>query len=130
MSSDQGKPDFSKVKGGFASRPDPKPAPEPTPEPTPTVAAGPGRPDFSKVKGGFASADKVPEPELMPVNTQTVTPTYTVAKGDTLSKIARDIYGKASLWRMIYDANRDVISNPDIIQIGWVLKIPPAPTET
>lgn len=118
MSSDPVKPDFSKVKGGFASLPDPVPAAE-----TP-------KPDFSKVKGGFASADKVPEPGLMPANAQIVTPTYTVAKGDTLSKIARDIYGKASLWRMIYEANRDVISNPDIIQIGWVLKIPPAPTET
>jgi nucleoid-associated protein YgaU len=120
MSSDPGKPDFSKVKGGFASIPDAAPDPAP---------AEPDRPDFSKVKGGFASADKVPDPTLMPVNTHTVTPTYTVAKGDTLSGISKQIYGKASLWRMIYEANRDVIKNPDLIQVGWVLKIPPAPTE-
>lgn len=118
MSSDPGKPDFSNVKGGFSSQP------EPAPEPAPA------RPDFSNVGGGFASTDKVPEPALMPVNTQTVTPTYTVVKGDTLSKIAKEIYGKASLWRMIYEANRDVVKNPDRIQIGWVLKIPPAPAET
>ncbi len=118
MSSDPVKPDFSKVKGGFASLPDPVPAAE-----TP-------KPDFSKVKGGFASADEVPDPTLMPVNTTTVTPTYTVAKGDSLSKIAKEIYGKSSLWKLIYEANRDVIKNPDLIQIGWVLKIPPAPTET
>lgn len=49
---------------------------------------------------------------------------YTVRKGDTLSAIAQSQYGKASHWRAIFDANRDQIDNPDLIQPGQVLKVP------
>ena len=52
--------------------------------------------------------------------------TYTVVKGDSLSKIAKQVYGKASLWRKIYEANQDQIKNPDLIQPGQKLKIPKA----
>ncbi|MFC3552268.1 LysM peptidoglycan-binding domain-containing protein [Lysobacter cavernae] len=50
--------------------------------------------------------------------------TYTVAKGDTLSHIAKQFYGKSSKWNAIFDANRDQLDNPDKIQPGQVLKIP------
>ncbi len=50
---------------------------------------------------------------------------YTVRKGDTLSAIAQRHYGKASRWRAIFDANRDQVDNPDLIQPGQVLNIPP-----
>jgi nucleoid-associated protein YgaU len=53
--------------------------------------------------------------------------TYTVVKGDTLSAIAQREYGAAGKWKAIYEANRDKISNPDLIQPGQVLTIPPAP---
>ena len=46
---------------------------------------------------------------------------YEVQKGDSLSKIASR-YGIT--WKDIYEANRDKISNPDLIQPGWKLKIP------
>ncbi len=46
---------------------------------------------------------------------------YTVEKGDTLSEIGQR-HGVS--WREIYEANRDVISDPDMIQVGWKLKIP------
>ena len=46
---------------------------------------------------------------------------YEVVKGDSLSKIGQR-FGIA--WKEIYEANRDKISNPDIIQPGWKLKIP------
>jgi nucleoid-associated protein YgaU len=49
-----------------------------------------------------------------------------VVSGDTLSGIAKKFYGKASQWRVIFEANTDRISNPDLIQIGQVLKIPAA----
>jgi nucleoid-associated protein YgaU len=52
--------------------------------------------------------------------------TYTVVKGDTLSKIAKSIYGDANKWRKIYEANTDVLKNPDLIHPGQVLKIPEA----
>lgn len=50
--------------------------------------------------------------------------TYTVAKGDSLSKIAKNVYGKASLWRKIFEANQDQIKDPDLIFPGQVLRIP------
>jgi nucleoid-associated protein YgaU len=50
--------------------------------------------------------------------------TYTVVKGDTLSKIAKTLYGNANKWRKIYEANTDIIKNPDVIRPGQVLKIP------
>jgi nucleoid-associated protein YgaU len=50
--------------------------------------------------------------------------TYTVKKGDSLSKIAKAHYGDANQWRKIYEANKERIKNPDLIQPGWVLTIP------
>ena len=49
---------------------------------------------------------------------------YTVEKGDSLSKIAQKVYGKASLWRQIYEANQDHIKDPDLIYPGQVLRLP------
>ncbi|HEV8232194.1 MAG TPA: LysM peptidoglycan-binding domain-containing protein, partial [Thermoanaerobaculia bacterium] len=49
---------------------------------------------------------------------------YTVVKGDSLSKIAKQVYGKASLWPKIYEANRDHIKDPDLIYPGQVLRLP------
>ena len=55
------------------------------------------------------------------------TRTYTVAKGDSLSKIAKKFYGNANKWRAIFEANGDQLSNPDLIKPGQVLKIPNQP---
>ena len=55
--------------------------------------------------------------------------TYTVAKGDTLSSIAKNHYGKASAWHQIFDANRDVIDDPDRIFPGQVIKLPTLPEQ-
>ena len=51
---------------------------------------------------------------------------YTVVRGDNLSKIAYIQYGDSSMWRVIYEANRDLISNPNQIWPGQVLVIPAA----
>lgn len=51
---------------------------------------------------------------------------YTVEKGDTLSHIAKQFYGKSSQWKLIFDANRDQLDDPDKIFPGQVLTIPPA----
>lgn len=50
--------------------------------------------------------------------------TYIVKKGDSLSKIAKEFYGNANQWKKIYEANRDKIKDPNLIQIGWELVIP------
>jgi nucleoid-associated protein YgaU len=49
---------------------------------------------------------------------------YKVKSGDSLSKISSRIYGDPSQWRKIYDANRDIIKNPDMIHPGQHLVIP------
>jgi nucleoid-associated protein YgaU len=49
---------------------------------------------------------------------------YTVKSGDTLSGIAKELYGDASQWKKIHSANADLIQNPDKIQPGWTLQIP------
>lgn len=54
--------------------------------------------------------------------------TYTIEKGDTLSKIAKEQLGHASAWKQIFEANRDVLDDPDRIFPGQVIKLPPADT--
>jgi nucleoid-associated protein YgaU len=73
-------------------------------------------PDFSNVQGGVSST----------ATTGDFTE-YTVKKGDSLSAIAKREYGDMKLWKTIYEANRDVIKNPDLIEVGWKLKLPRSP---
>lgn len=52
---------------------------------------------------------------------------YVVEQGDTLSSIAQRAYGDGNQWPVIYNANKQVIgNNPNVIQAGQVLHIPPA----
>lgn len=75
--------------------------------------------DFSNVvAGGSSTAPKpAPAPAAAPR-------THTVVKGDTLSKIARQAYGDANQWKKIFEANRDILKDPDRIFPGQVLKLP------
>lgn len=50
--------------------------------------------------------------------------TYTVKSGDTLSKIAKEHLGDANAYMTIFEANRDKLSNPDLIKPGQVLTLP------
>jgi nucleoid-associated protein YgaU len=78
-------------------------------------------PDFSSVQsGGSSTAPSAPAREEGEE-------TYTVKKGDSLSKIAKRVYGDAQQWRRIYEANRGIIGdNPDLIHPGQALKLPRA----
>lgn len=49
---------------------------------------------------------------------------YKVKKGDTLSHIAKNFYGKASRWTVIYEANSNKIKDPSRLKPGTVLIIP------
>jgi len=73
--------------------------------------------DFSDVQGGASST----APDTQPTPSQT----YTVKSGDSLSKIAKHLYGDPDKWHAIFDANRDKIKNPDLIHPGQVLTLPP-----
>jgi nucleoid-associated protein YgaU len=50
--------------------------------------------------------------------------TYVVRPGDTLSKIAKDMLGDSGAYMDIFNANRDQLSDPNLIRPGQVLKIP------
>jgi nucleoid-associated protein YgaU len=56
-----------------------------------------------------------------------VAETYTVQPGDTLSNIAKAKLGDVKAYMKIFEANRDVLSDPDKIKPGQVLKIPAVP---
>ena len=51
--------------------------------------------------------------------------TYTVKSGDTLSKISKQFYGDSDEYMRIFYANRGTLNDPDKIQIGQQLTIPP-----
>jgi LysM repeat protein len=51
--------------------------------------------------------------------------TYTIKSGDTLSRISKQFYGDANEYMRIFYANRDKLKDPDKIQVGQQLVIPP-----
>jgi nucleoid-associated protein YgaU len=81
------------------------------------------KPDFSNVRAGGSSTASAPP---QPTATTGSARTYTVVKGDSLSKIAKREYGDADKWRTIYEANKDLIKDPDLIYPGQQLRIPGA----
>ena len=62
-----------------------------------------------------------PKPGVTPVSS---VKTYTVKKGDTLSKISREFLGDANDYMRVFEANKDQLSDPDKIKPGQVLRIP------
>ena len=49
---------------------------------------------------------------------------YVVKPGDSLSKIAKQVYGNAGDWQKIYQANRNTIKDPDLIHPGQKIILP------
>jgi len=58
------------------------------------------------------------------VGNQQAERTYTVKSGDSLSKISKELYGNAAEYMKIFEANRDVLTDPNKIQPGQTLRIP------
>ena len=71
-----------------------------------------------KVTGGGAAATSGSAPAASAART------YTVKAGDTLSKIAKEHLGNANAYMKIFEANKDQLTNPDLIKPGQVLKLP------
>ncbi len=84
------------------------------------------KPDFSNVVSGSSSTAPAAGPgtAASDLEKQRTMRMYVVENGDSLSKIARKFYGEAGAWKRIYQENRDVIHDPDLIQPGWRLRIP------
>ena len=69
---------------------------------------------------GIAAVD-----DNMEVEIQAPAATYhTVKSGDSLSKIAKEVYGNAMKYPVIFEANKPMLSHPDKIYPGQVLRIP------
>ena len=73
---------------------------------------------YNKIDPDYRSGDLVMNLQVAGGGAETE---YEVVKGDSLSKIGQK-FGIA--WKDIYEANRNIIKNPDLIQPGWKLKIP------
>ena len=67
---------------------------------------------------------KKPAPEAAPPQEKVAERIHEVVRGDTLGAIAQTYYGKASAYMKIFEANRDILDNPDLIKVGQKLRIP------
>ena len=83
-------------------------------------------PDFSNVQGGSTNKDVPDFSNVQGGSSSTAASTtiYVVVSGDSLSKIAQREYGHANQWNRIYEANRDILKDPDKIYPGQKLRIP------
>ena len=102
--------DDKQKQQGAANRPT-------TPAAAPAPRAESSRADFSNVQSASSTTAD---------HTATAKRTYTVKSGDSLSKIAQSQLGDGAKWKALYEANRDQISDPDLIHPGQVLNLPSA----
>jgi nucleoid-associated protein YgaU len=72
-------------------------------------------PDFSDVKSGASTSAPAAQANQV----------YEVKAGDSLSKIAKTFYGHGNDWKKIFEANSDILRDPNKIFPGQKLKIPP-----
>lgn len=110
--------------------PPPAPAPEPIPEPVPESVHEPAPGSEAEAASESESAattepqsESGPE-EIAEAGGDDSMGTYTVEPGDSLWKIAEAQYGSGAKYMAIFEANRDILDNPDLIKPGQVLKIP------
>ncbi|WP_369915537.1 LysM peptidoglycan-binding domain-containing protein [Xanthomonas sp. NCPPB 3005] len=89
------------------------------------------RADFSAVTAKVdTTADVTSKADFSAVQAQVdttaeqVQQVYVVKSGDSLSKIAKLHYGDGNAWTRIFEANRDVLDDPDKIYPGQTLKLP------
>lgn len=93
------------------------------------IACNPGMTANSTLKPG----DVIRLPALVrqsPMVRAAETTHVTVERGDTLWDLAQEHLGDPFRWPEIFDANRDVVTDPDEIDIGWHLVLPTNVTET
>jgi len=72
----------------------------------------------------IAVADDLRAPEPKPEEPEEKAEVYEIVSGDTLGAIAKRYYGKASMYTKIFEANRDIIEDPNKIYPGQKIRIP------
>jgi len=146
-------PDFLREPAGQGKNPLPEPPPNPiptggnhartgAPERKP-AAAGPARPTSSVLLGTPAPSPEIPShanlsttapkhnnawqvvEEKAPPTAKSVGPqTHRVRKGETLSALAKRYLGDSNRFLEIFEANRDLLRNPNDLQAGMEIRIP------
>jgi len=85
---------------------------------------------FEQIRNAFGKADDKPAgTKEHTEGAEPPTPApgrYTVQSGDTLWKIAVEVYGDGARYTEIFEANRDLLDSPDHILPGQELELPPA----
>ncbi len=75
---------------------------------------------------GIASVeDNMTVAEVEEIDAAAMAQFHTVERGDTLGKIAKEYYGDAMKYPVIFEANKPMLSHPDKIYPGQVLRVPP-----
>ena len=78
----------------------------------------------AETKNPEAKKPQEPKPESDSKPAATQETAHTVAAGETLWKIAEERLGDGARYMEIFEANRDILENPDHILPGQVLKLP------
>lgn len=76
--------------------------------------------------GNTAEVGQVQDEIEVPDDADAESTMHVVVKGDTLSAIAKEYLGDATKYPVIFEANRPMLSDPDKIYVGQVLRIPGA----
>jgi nucleoid-associated protein YgaU len=74
--------------------------------------------------GNLKGVERVNDENLECPASEEVSEYYTVQSGDSLWKISQQFYGDGNKYQKIFEANKEVIKNPDLIYPGQMLRIP------
>lgn len=74
--------------------------------------------------GNLKGVEKVNDESLSAPPAEEPFDFYTIVSGDSLSKIAKRYYGDAMKYPVLFEANREIIKNPDLIYPGQVVRVP------
>jgi len=95
------------------------------PQPAATRPALTGRPVvLERIDSPKPAIAQATPAKLSPAQAQVPRKIYTVQPDDSLCKIAAKVYGRADLYKKIYEANRDKVDDPASIRVGQKLVIP------
>jgi len=81
---------------------------------------------FARASAGAKAAEKAAPKETSKAEAAggDILEWYVVRKGDTLSHLAKRYYGQAGQYMKIFNANKDILTNPNLIKVGQKLRIP------